>query len=80
MKSIKSNQRSHVRDAASDLLHEGKKWVNEVGEEGLNRVNDAEENIKKYSDHVLKKVQENPLASVLIAGGIGFILSKILKK
>ena len=40
----------------------------------------AEDSVKKYSDDLLKKVQENPLTSVLIAGGIGFLLSKILNK
>jgi len=81
MKTTNRYQKSHVRAAASDLLDEGKKWANEVGEEGLNRVNQAEESLKEYSDLVLKKVQENPLAlSALIAGGIGFLLYKILKK
>lgn len=74
------SQKSHVSDAASDLLKEGKKWANEVREEGRHKVSQAEDNLKECSDQLLKKVQENPLTSVLIAGGIGFLLSKILKK
>ena len=74
-------QKSHVKKAASNLLDEGKKWANEVSEEGLSIVNEAEKNLKEYSDQALKKVQENPIASsVLIAGGIGFLLWRILKK
>ena len=80
MNTANRNQKSHVKTAASDLLDEGKKWANEVREEGMNIVNEAEENLKEYSDQVLKKVQENPLTSVLIAGGIGFLLWRILKK
>ena len=80
MNTAKRNQKSHVSAAAIDLLDEGAKWVNEVGEEGLNKVNQAEESLKGYSHQVLKNVQENPLTSVLIAGGIGFLLSLILKK
>ena len=80
MNTANRNQKSDVRAAASDLLDEGKKLANEVREEGMNMVNEAEDNLKEYSDHLLKKIQENPLASVLIAGGIGFLLSKILKK
>lgn len=72
-------QKSHVSEAASELLNESKKWANEVCEEGLHKVNQAEDSIKECSDQLLKKVQENPLASILIAGGIGFLLSKILK-
>lgn len=36
--------------------------------------------VKEYSDELLKKVQENPLTSVLIAAGVGFLLSTLLKK
>ena len=80
MNTANRNQKSHVRAAAIDLLDEGKKWTNEVREEAVNRVNKAEEHIKGYSDKTLKKVQKYPLASVLIAGGIGYLLARILKK
>lgn len=73
------NQKSHVADAASDLINESKKYANELYEEGLNKVNDAEDLIKEQSDQLLRKVQENPLSAILIAGGIGYLLSKILK-
>ncbi len=80
MDTTKPNQKAHVREAASELLNESKKWANEMREEGLHKVSEAEEDIKVYSDQLLKKVQENPLASVLIAGGIGFLLSSLLRK
>lgn len=81
--STKHNGRSkniHVGTATSDLLHEGKKYANALYAEGVNKVNDAEESIKEYSDELLKKVQQNPLTSVLIAGGIGFLLSAFFRK
>ena len=62
------------------MLQEGKKWAHELHDEGLNKVNHVEDQVKEYSDQLLKKVQENPLTSILIAGGIGFLLSKILKR
>lgn len=65
---------------ASGLLHEGKKLAGELYEEGLNAVNQVEENLKEYSDEILKKVQKNPMTSLLVAGGIGFLLSTLLKK
>lgn len=74
------SHQSHVSEAASDLLKEGKKWANDVRDEGMHKVNQAEDSIRECSDQLLRKVQENPLASVLIAGGIGFLLSKILRK
>ncbi len=80
MDTTKANQKAHVKEAASELLNESKKWANEMREEGLHKITEAEEDIKEYSDQLLKKVQENPLASVLIAGGIGFLLSSLLRK
>lgn len=75
-----NSDKSHIREAASDLLNESKKYANELYQEGLNQVNVAEDNVKEYSDQLLKKIQENPLTAVMIAGGIGFLLSKILRK
>ncbi|MDR3501222.1 MAG: hypothetical protein P4L79_01390 [Legionella sp.] len=80
MDNANRGDRSHVSEAASDLLNEGKKWANEVREEGIQRACQAEENLKECSDELLKKVQQNPLTAVLMAGGIGFLLAKILRK
>ena len=74
------HKKSHVGDAASELLNEGKKLANELYEDGLHKVSEAEASIKEYSDDLLVKVQKNPLTSILIAGGIGFLLSSLLKK
>lgn len=72
--------KAHLEEAASELFKEGKKRVNEVYEEGLNKACEIEENIKAYSDQLVRKIQQNPVTSVLIAGGIGYLLSKIMKK
>ena len=84
MNSAKENRtstpRDHLEAAASELLKEGKKKVNEFYEGGKHKACEIEENIKDGTDRLVKKIQENPLASVLIAGGVGFLLSKILKK
>ena len=49
-------------------------------ENGLEKFNVAEGQLKEYSDDLLKKVQKNPMASVLIAAGIGFLMSSLLRK
>lgn len=74
------HDKAHINEALCELLNEGKKRANELYSDGTKKIESAEESIKEYSDSLLKKVQENPLASVLIAGGIGFILSRLLKK
>ena len=75
-----TSNKSHVKETSSELFHEGKKMANELYEDSLNQVGKAQENVKEYSEELLTKVKENPLASILIAGGIGFILSSLLKK
>lgn len=74
-----STQKAQVNEAAANLLNESKKMANELYNEGLNKVCEAEDQMKEYSEHLIKKVKENPVSAVLIAGGIGFLLSKILK-
>ena len=73
-------QKSQVSDAANELLNESKKLANELYEDGCSKISEVEQQLKDYSDRVVKKIQEKPLTSMLIAGGIGFILSKLLKK
>lgn len=72
--------KAHVGEAANHLLNEGKKLANEVYEGGLNSLEGVQGELKEYSDELLKKVQKNPLTSLLIAGGVGFLLSLLLKK
>lgn len=72
--------KAHVREAATDLINESKKLANELYEDGLSKVREAERNVKQYSDETLVKVQKNPLASVLIAAGVGFVLSSLLRR
>ena len=71
---------SHVAAAAEDLINEGKKFANEVYREGVNKVSDAEEVVKEYSDKIVQKIQEKPLTSVLVAAGVGMLLAAFLRK
>ncbi len=73
-------RKAHISEAASDLLHEGKKLVNDLYEDGLHHVHDAKDSVQEYSDELSEKVKRNPIGSVLIAAGIGFLLSSILRK
>lgn len=71
---------AHVAQAASALLKEGKKMANGLYHDGIHKVSDMQESIKGYSDEVAHKVHAKPLMSLLIAGGIGFILSAIFHR
>ena len=73
-------RKNHMSDAASDLLHEGKKLVNDIYEDGRHRVHEAKDTVIGYSDDLSEKIRKNPMSSVLIAAGVGFMLSIILRK
>ena len=70
----------HVKAVTHELLKEGKKLANDLYKGGLEQVSKAEDGVKEYSDELSAKVRENPLRSLLIAGGIGVLLSLLLKK
>lgn len=74
------SKKSHVSEAAQDLLKDSKKLANELYAESRHRVNDAQQHAKEYSDEILEKVRRNPATSVLVAAGVGFLLSAILRK
>lgn len=57
----------NAKDLAVNMYEEGKKKLSEVG---------TEQCMKDLS----AKVKENPLSSLLIAAGIGFLASALLKK
>ncbi len=72
--------KSRVKDSANDLVNEGKKYANELYEEGLAKVDDVETMVQEYSDKLVQKIHTNPLSSVLVAMGVGILLSSILRK
>lgn len=74
------SKKENVRKAAADLLDEGKAYTHELYEEGSNKVDEVIQEVKVYSDDLLNKVRENPLKAVLIAGGVGLLLSMLLRK
>jgi ElaB/YqjD/DUF883 family membrane-anchored ribosome-binding protein len=71
---------SHLGDAASNLLNEGNKLAHEFYEEGLKKIDGLSHEAGEYSEQLLKTVRDNPMKAVLIAGGIGFLLSALLRK
>lgn len=76
----KSNHLSDITESASELFCEGKKKVHEFYEEGMQKAGETQKTVNEYSEEFVKKVKENPVASVLIAAGVGYILSSLLRK
>ena len=65
---------------AKKILRKGKKMANELKKEGMYKAHEIEDVVKEYSDELTQQVKTYPLTSLLIAGGVGYILSKILSK
>lgn len=62
------------------LVHEGKKLVTNLYKDGNSILQHASNDVKEYSDDMLRKVQKNPMTSVLVATGVGIVLSLLLSK
>lgn len=79
-KSSSDADKAHLAEAANALLNESKKYAHNLYDEGLHKVNDAQQNAKVYGDEIVEKVKKNPVTSVLVAAGVGFLLSALLRK
>lgn len=80
MRQAAGNSKAQVSNRVDDLLNDGKNLAHELYEDGLKTVAGVEDEMKVYSDKLMRNVQENPLSAILIAGGIGFMLSTFFKK
>lgn len=76
-----------AKNKANELYDKGKEKAElfadeatHLYEEGKRKVTDLEESVCQHTDELISKVKENPLTSLLIAGGIGYLLSHLLKK
>lgn len=85
------NTLDNTKDKISDVYHDVKEKVestteqikekaSDFYEESKEQIHSIEGSMEEYSEQFVNKVRKYPLTSLLIAGGIGFVLSKILKK
>jgi len=68
------------KNKTESLAHQFTEGATNLYEEGKRKVNDLDDSIYEYTEELTKKVKEKPLTSLLIAGGIGYLLSHLLKK
>jgi ElaB/YqjD/DUF883 family membrane-anchored ribosome-binding protein len=72
--------RAAQKDKIEKHYEQIKNTASEYLEEAQSTFSAAQETLKEYTEELSEHVKENPLVSVLIAGGIGFILSTLLRK
>jgi uncharacterized protein YjbJ (UPF0337 family) len=70
--------------AVQNLYGQAKDAARDAGDAAVGYAKDAYENsgdtLRDGSEAVAKKVQDNPLGSLLIAGGIGFALAMLMSR
>jgi len=76
----KLNRPGSVKQATDALITDGKNLADAIYDEGVDRVSEVEQTVKEYSDTALRTIQRNPLTSVLISSGIGFLLALFIRK
>lgn len=76
----KTLNNTHVMEATSDLMNDGKKLANELYDVGVGAVETVQNEAMEYTDELLQTVRKNPLKSILIAAGVGFLLSVFITK
>jgi uncharacterized protein YjbJ (UPF0337 family) len=83
----KAQAAGRVREAAGtvqNLYGQAKDTARDAGDTAASYAKDAYENsgetLREGSEVVAKKVQDNPLGALLIAGGIGFALAMLMTR
>ena len=83
----KTQAAGRIREATGtvqDLYGQAKDAAREATDASVSYAKDAYENggdtLRDGSQAIAKKVQENPLGSILIAGGIGFALALLMTR
>ncbi|HBI22305.1 MAG TPA: hypothetical protein DDY37_06975 [Legionella sp.] len=77
---ITNSKEAHVTDAANELVNESVKLAHELYQDGLKKLDGVAHEAQAYSDELLETVRKHPLKSILIAGGVGLLLSALLRK
>lgn len=62
------------------VIDETKKLGNEIYKDGKHKLDQIQDDFEAQSDKLVQKIHEKPIASMLWAAGIGFILAHLLRK
>ena len=78
------NAQAQAAGTVQNLYGQAKDTARDAGDTAAGYAKDAYENsgetLREGSEVVAKKVQENPLGALLIAGGIGFALAMLMTR
>jgi ElaB/YqjD/DUF883 family membrane-anchored ribosome-binding protein len=66
--------------AVQDLYGQAKDAARNVGDAARDAYENSGDTLRDGSQAIAKKVQDNPLGSLLVAGGIGFALALLMTR
>lgn len=69
-----------IKNKSESVSRQVKETAADMYDEGKRRVALAEDFIEQYSDTFIKAIKDKPISAVVIATGVGYILSRIFKK
>ena len=71
------SNKAEFKDAAEELRAHGKELKEEFGRLGHSAKDAAYEQVEQRTRQIKEVIQEQPLRSVLIAAGVGFVLGAL---
>lgn len=69
-----------AKEKTEELIDEVKDTASNVYKESKNKVNDIEDVVSDYTEELVKIIKDKPITSILIAGGLVYLVAKLLKK
>ena len=75
-----TNTYQGARDRVNSMAEEVSETASNIYQGSKQKIGDIQDSLGEHSDEVIKLIKEKPVLSVLIAGGIGFLISTLLKK
>ncbi|MDI1352079.1 MAG: DUF883 domain-containing protein [bacterium] len=68
------------KEKTENLYYQAKDSVNDLYQDGKRKMIHTQDSLKEFSDEFVTLVKDKPVTSVLIASGIGFLISLLCKK
>ncbi|MBA3536520.1 MAG: DUF883 domain-containing protein [Tatlockia sp.] len=75
-----SSTYNDIKNHAESMVHQVKEKTADLYEEGKHKVSDIQESAIDYADDFVQNIKDKPLTSVLIAAGVGYVMSLLLRK
>ncbi len=75
-----SSTYDELKSNAESFAHQVKEKTVNLYEEGVSKAGELQNCAVNYTEDFIKRVKDKPVKSVLVAAGIGYILSNLLSK